>query len=362
MTVQTGLPTRKIKVLFIGGSNTVMKNGYSAETIRALGEYFDLERVDNLAIGGTSVGMGLWTTLNFDPSCHYDLVFVEYTVNDYGYSKDPAAFDAWRWALQALLGHLRRRFPRAAIHTLIFGRRGKHLDPRQRALVDATLEISAACHAHPIMVDAYLHGLLPEGESDHGLFADRGHYKRPLVTSLAANYISRVVVACDRRAQGHALAPVTPSPVQHADHRLFAPLGEVRDFRNSLYQLRAVALEVGGPWQEITIPGELVQLNYISTRESARIIVAEDAESPVAFDTLHKRTDNGEFAFLIRNLMFNWKGRPAGATGPRRLAVRAVASKAIKGQDFRYIEQYNMLGPRSAEQNKVVYLSGALFA
>ena len=55
--------TRKINILFLGGSNTMMKRGYADETVKALGEFFDIGRVDNLAAGGTSVGMGLWTTL-----------------------------------------------------------------------------------------------------------------------------------------------------------------------------------------------------------------------------------------------------------------------------------------------------------
>ena len=72
----------KANVLFIGGSNTVMKKGYSGETVRALGDYFDLGLVKNISVGGTTLGMALWTTLKLESPEVYDLIFIDGQGND----------------------------------------------------------------------------------------------------------------------------------------------------------------------------------------------------------------------------------------------------------------------------------------
>jgi hypothetical protein len=360
------VPSRqKVNLLFIGGSNTVMKNGYRAETINALGDHFEIGEVKNLSVGGTTLGMGLWAALNLESPQVYDLVFIEYTVNDYDLTKSSTKFANWQWAFETLLGHLRMHNPRARIHVLIFGRRDKYECLFQQALSKATRELSLRYQAHPIMVDDYVRGLAGDAAAGKRLYADRAHYARPIVTSLIANYIARVVIAEEQRLKAALyLAPPVPLPfpVRHCDHKLFAGLGKTHVFKNSLYDVNAVALEIDGPWREVIIPGGLIQLNYISTRDSARIVVAEEGEAPVAFDTLHKRTDNGEFAFLVRNFLFGWKQPPTRSGKPRKVAMRAVATKAVKDQDFRYVKQFHMLAPKTAERNKVVYLSGALFS
>jgi hypothetical protein len=358
-------PKPQANILFIGGSNTVMKNGYRSETIAALGDYFDIGDVKNLSVGGTTLGMGLWAALNLESPQSYDLIFIEYSVNDYDLAKSPSKFANWRWAFETLLGHLRTHNPGARIHVLIFGRRDKYECPFQQALNTATREIAPRYHAHSIMVDDYVRGLAGDAAAGKRLYADRAHYARPIVTSLIANYIARIVIAEDQRLQAalREAPPVpAPYPVQHCDHSLFSGLGETCGFKNSLYDVNAIALEIDGPWREITVPGGLIQLNYISTRHSARIVVAEEGEEPVAFDTLHKRTDNGDFAFLLRNFLFSWKKPPAGRGSPRKVAMRAIATREVKNQDFRYVKQFHMLAPKTPEQNRVVYLSGALFS
>lgn len=360
------IPSRqKVNLLFIGGSNTVMKNGYRAETVNALGDHFDIGEVKNLSVGGTTLGMGLWAALNLESLQTYDLVFIEYTVNDYDLSKTSTRFANWQWAFETLLGYLRMHNSKARIHILIFGRRDKYECPFQQALSKATREVSLRYQAHPIMVDDYVRGLAGDAAAGKRLYADRAHYARPIVTSLIANYIARIVIAEEQRLQLalRSAPPVPPPyPVRHCDHTLFAGLGETRTFKNSLYDVAAVALEIDGPWREVTIPGSLIQLNYISTQSSARIVIAEEGEEAVAFDTLHKRTDNGEFAFLVRNFLFSWKQPPTRSGKPRKIAMRAVATREVKSQEFRYVKQFHMLAPRTAERNKAVYLSGALFS
>jgi hypothetical protein len=363
MKTPSDLSSRKLNILFLGGSNTMMKNGYSGETVKALGEYFDIGHVDNLAVGGSAIGMGLYTSLKLPNT--YDIVFLAYSISDYSFVKSPVKITTWRWAFETLLKTLRQHNPEAHIYTLLFGRRSRQKGKSTVALFQETYEISERYGAHPINVDAYLHGLLPEGEPDVALYEDESHYARPVVSALAANYIARTVIATEHklRREEHVL-PAVPPPCRlgRAEHTLFSGIGETQHFKNSQHDTHAVGLRIDGPWQEITLPGELVQLNYISTKNSARILVAEEGQEPIAFDTLHKRVDSGEFRFLVRGLLFSWKNPPDGNSPPRKVALRAVADTDSNNADFRYIKQYHMMPPNTPEQNNAVYLLGALFS
>lgn len=357
------LSSKKLNILFLGGSNTMMKSGYSGETVKALGEYFDIGQVDNLAIGGSAIGMGLYTSLKLPNT--YDIVFLAYSISDYSFVKSPLKITTWRWAFETLLKTLRQHSPQAHIYTLLFGRRSRQNGKSTKALFQETREMSERYGAHPINVDAYLHGLLAEDQSDHALYEDESHYARPVVSALAANYIARTVIAAEHKRQRAPADLPTISPpcrLGRAEYTLFEGLGEAQHFKNSRHDTHAVALAIDGPWQEITIPGELVQLNYISAKNSARILVAEEGEAPIAFDTLHKRVDSGEFGFLVRGLLFSWKNPPDGRSPPRKVAMRAVADTGTESADFKYIKQFHMMPPNTPEQNNVVYLLGALYS
>lgn len=367
MSTSTPLAPRRVNILFLGGSNTMMKNGYAVELVKALGDYFEIGRVDNLAIGGSKIGMGLYTTLRLAPE-PYDLIFSSYSITDFGFMKFKSKVEVWRWAFENLLGHLRQHSPQARVHNLLLGRRDKHEDKIQRKLFKVSREISDQYGVQTINVDEYLHGLLPPDASDKALYEDASHYARPVVSALAGNYIARIVVGTEFRMQcGTATAmpgPAAPAPcrVQQSDHALFNGLGEEQIFRNSRHEIKAVALRLDESWKEITVPGSLMQLNYVSTQNSARIVIDEDGEEPVAFDTLHRRADNGEFSFLIRCLLFSWKKPPSGDVRSRRVRMRVSADPATESPEYRFIKQFRVLPPRTPEQNNVVFLSGALYS
>jgi hypothetical protein len=365
MTTSTPLAGRRVNILFLGGSNTMMKNGYAGELVKALGEYFEVGRVDNLAIGGSKIGMGLYTTLRLAAE-PYDLIFSSYSITDFGFVKKKSKVAVWRWAFESLLGHLRQHSPQARVHNLLLGRRDKTDDKVQLRLFKVSREISDQYGVQTINVDAYLHGLLPVDASDKSLYEDDSHYARPIVSALAGNYVARIVVATERRLQAapQAEKPVLAAPcrVQQSDHSLFTGLGEEQVFKNSRHEIKAVALKLEESWKEITVPGSLMQLNYISTQNSARIVIAEEGEQPVAFDTLHRRADNGEFAFLIRCLLFSWKNPPAGDGQPRKVKMRVCADPEPESTDYTFVKQFRVLPPRTPEKNNVVFLCGALYS
>jgi hypothetical protein len=367
MSTSTPLAPRRVNLLFLGGSNTMMKNGYAVELVKALGEYFEIGRVDNLAIGGSKIGMGLYTTLRLAPE-PYDLIFSSYSITDFGFMKFKSKVEVWRWAFESLLGHLRQHSPQARVHNLLLGRRDKREDKTQRKLFAVSREISDQYGVKTINVDEYLHGLLPADASDKTLYEDASHYARPVVSALAGNYIARVVVGTEFRLQCAAdtapRTPIAPVPcrVHQSDHALFDGLGEAQLFKNSRHEIKAVALRLDESWKEITVPGSLMQLNYISTQNSARIVIDEDGEEPVAFDTLHRRADNGEFAFLIRCLLFSWKKPPSGDGRSRRVRMRVSADPATESAEYKFIKQFRVLPPRTPDKNNVVFLSGALYS
>src|SRR5262245_58615557 len=227
---KAGAANGKVNVLFVGGSNTVLKRGYIDETVNARSAYFDLGQVDNLAIGGTTLGMGLWTVMTLPPAPQYDLIFIEYCINDYGLAKRPEKLTNWRWAYNGLINRFREHSPRARIHPLMFGRKSKRFCPIQQALFREVLEVSTQHRVYPIDVDSYLHGLLPDEKDNAELYDNESHYARPVVTSLIGNYVARIALSTDQRLQlelqqGLPVARSVADTIGHCDHRMFSSLG-----------------------------------------------------------------------------------------------------------------------------------------
>src|SRR5690606_7113577 len=123
-----------MRILFIGGSNFVIKTGVVSTIPTYLAESLKQELVEakNISVGGTGSLFGLHNLLELQDAGRFDFVFIEYGINDYGpYKRDPAL---WEAGFSTLLNTARLKCPKANIVVILLGRREKQFFPLQSKL------------------------------------------------------------------------------------------------------------------------------------------------------------------------------------------------------------------------------------
>jgi hypothetical protein len=330
-------------ILFIGGSNFVIRGGLSQRIPEdlALLSGRAVTRVDNLSVGGTACMAGLHRLLTFTDGEGVDFAFIEYGINDLPLHRRNAAL--WRSAFVALLDATRQRCPSAQIVVVLLGRRDRaHASPQ--AALHADIRRSAlAFGARLVDADAVLRssrfGALPF--SAH--YADGEHFESPRTVG----YLSLLSAA-------QALLPPVRSDVDDTavppDAGKEAPLwfraGDLtihplwtgchgvqsQEFRNSRFSLptRVCSLDAD---VVIDLPGEPCGLVFASSADSGSLRIEVDGEVSI-IHTLHKQVEAGRFEFLIRHAPFHWLKAPQKRrAGLRRLRLSLADMQGASAQE-----------------------------
>lgn len=316
------------RLLLLGGSNTVMKNGYVDGLIAALSDRRGPPaRVTNLAVGGNSTVHGLMIGLDAQDIASHDIAVIEYGVNDAKLAKD-GRLDLWRAATEGLLRRLLTARPDLHVVFALFARR----DMTQEFMfepLDATLELAAHYGAtHRVsLVDIdhlYRDVLFPGREDFAALYLDGAHYARPQIAGLTGALIAERILGAPDRAAGPLPPPLWPG---HFAEAQVIDLGKESDcvFENSRYRLQARRLAVG---EKLTLdlPGPLAAVEYVSVVGAATLRILEEGEARRTFHTRNVRMGEPKFpAFLVRCEDLALKPWAEGLTGPRRVTFEALA-------------------------------------
>lgn len=143
-----------MNILFVGGSNLVLKNGISSLVPLYLkNRNVDVENVYNISVGATSCLFGL-ENLTFFNKKAIDLVFIEYGINDMPlYVNDR---QLWEYAFTNLLALARKKYPSAEIVTILLGRRKERYWKNQDRMHQNMAEISRKYDALVVDIDSVL--------------------------------------------------------------------------------------------------------------------------------------------------------------------------------------------------------------
>jgi hypothetical protein len=360
MTEVMGRPN-PVNVLFLGGSNTLLSRGYVDSVRQIAAQVYGQElRIENRAVGGNSSIHGIEILAGVPALTDFDVIFIEYAVNDIFSNHTMQAWDA---GYEGLLRAILQAHPSARIVNLLLSPRKPRSEERKEAIFSRTWELSRHYGVECVDVDAYLRVELQlSSEEFAALYSDNAHYKRPIVSALIGNFICNHVFG---RAAVPALFPV---PAVHevnfqdaavVDFTAIDQYGTVRrDFRNSKFSCVSREVQPGFEY-EVELPGSVISLSFIAAPESGTLMVAEENEPPFLMETLHTEVKSERFAFLIRCFLLGWKdwSKPKH-TRPRRVRFSLAASS--QAQSVRMRNSPGMVPSEKTEIAQRAFLLSAL--
>jgi len=356
-----------MKLLVLGGSNTVLKHGYYTTLIEILKEIhnFNITKAINLAVGGNTSAHGLEIIKRRSDVADFDIILIEYTINDWVLSTDDT-FDVWAAAYEGLIRFARSCRPDVQIFSIILGRRDPEPVEREMRLVDGIEKISKYYGTHVINANLYLRAKVAEPSEILSFYEDSAHYKRRIVTSLIGNYVANGIVSAlsHNRTYSDGLPPSLSR--WHFEHSNIADLtkllqttgDELRIFSNSRFTQEAIRLRSGKTYTA-ELKGEIILLTFIVAPDSGTLMIEEEGKPPVALHTLHPSVLSGDFAFLIKSTVF--KQTSAAHCEPRKVSFRVLSRKEYRerGRAIK-MPAFNMISAPVENEDPSVYLSTAL--
>ena len=325
-----------MRFLIVGGSNSLISGGYLETALARLRGFPDVvvDEIANLSIGSVSCMRGLETLKRYDRLAAFDVVVLEYAVNDYVF--DQGAHAMWAAAYEGLIRHVAATAPGARVVSLTFGRReavSHRGQERRRRRLDL---LNRRYNSSVIDVDAEL---LVEHAGDPAAFAalyeTPAHYRRPDVARRVGERVAEGLrdVALSKKSVN--LAPPLSS-FQFGDAQVIDAF-EVLDlggtsgtrFENSRFQTEAATIPLGETIS-VDLAGPLIGLSYVSTPHACSILLEENGVRSLihtAFGAQKGMSRKARrFPFLMHNIAATWT-RWGWRTelGPRRVTLTAVA-------------------------------------
>lgn len=327
---------RPWNILFLGGSNTVIRRGYVRSMVAYLEHrYGPPGRVTNLAVGGNSIVHGLMCAKMTPDLADYNHVVVEYGVNDVKFAR-PDKIDTWRGAAEGLLRVLLAA--REDVHVIVpqFTRRDMkpHMFATANGMENLADHYATSHNVTLVDIDRLLRNVLLKNRADFPpLYIDGGHLRRPDVTALVGGLIGAEAAAAPRRPGGALPGPLHPWHFAKAD--ILDLVGDPdcanRRFKNSIFDIRTRHIALG---ERVTLdlPGALAGLEIVSCSEGAALRISEEGADPYVLYSRHTGGDELRFPFLLRCVADTKKPWREAARGPRRVILEALA-KAAPGEE-----------------------------
>jgi hypothetical protein len=360
-------------ILFIGGSNTVMKEGYVSQLTDLMrnGAFFMVDKVDNIAVGASSCTLALERLLNMSNLNEYDIFFIEYTINDSAiYVKDGGDI-TWRLSYEGLIRMILQQNPKAIIVPLIFGRLYSRHVPPQEAMRQFILQLQPLYNLCVIDSDAMLRGVQGKAGQFRKQYEDVEHYAYPYTTNLIAHHIYLNLLQYLHNHPEHNFTKL-PNPLEKycfdniatfdltTDYKNKAKY-EITNFTNSRYNLNAITIPVG---ESITIEltSPIISLSFISAANSCSLLIDSDGEATV-IDTLHRKVHDGDFKFLYKNFTFtDSRWRQDFFKTPRTITLKAIDSDERTALEKHHKDAFNMMANQASEKTELkIYLCRVVY-
>lgn len=351
---------RPWSLLFLGGSNTLMRLGYSQALVACLADRMGPPaKVTNLAVGAGSSAHGLMIAKTRPDLADHDVIVVEYGVNDVKLSQ-AGGIDVWRGAAEGMLRHILAARPDARVVFPLFARRD--MKPSQfqaaRELVDLAAHYGRTHSVRVADIDHLLRDVLfPEAAEFNALYEDKAHFRRPLVARLVGAITASELMAAQPGAGAPLPDPVHPWNFAGAEVVDLARIGRPADrsFVNSRYDVPARRIGIGEALT-VDLPGAIAAIEFVSLTTAATLIVAEEGQPAFAMHTRHTAIGKGgKFNFLVRCQAIEGRSWAAGGGGPRQVTLRA----RVAAGRTPLVPAYNMQ-PAASAQAEAVYVTRLL--
>jgi hypothetical protein len=360
-------------ILFIGGSNSVMNQGFVPQLTELLrnSSLLQIDKVENISVGASSCTLGLERILKMPTLGEYDIFFIEYTINDLSiYSKDGGDV-TWRYAYEGLIRIILSNNQNAIIVPLIFGRLHEKSAASQMEMRQFIQQLQPVYNLCIVDNDELLRDVKASPALFRGLYLDGEHYNSPYATGLIAHQIYYNLL---QYLHNHQPNEATKLP-QAVEKKCFDNIAsynfandyknksqyEIANFTNSRYQIEAIAIPIGGSIS-VDLPSPAVALSFISAQSSCSLLIDVNGEKTV-IDTLHRKVREGDFNFLYKNFTFTdsrWKNDIFRM--PTTITLKAIGNEERADLKKHYKEAFNMISNQSDEIDDLrVHLSAVVY-
>ncbi|WP_217522748.1 SGNH/GDSL hydrolase family protein [Vibrio metschnikovii] len=335
-----------MRLLFIGGSNCVIKNGI-ADCIPKHLEFFgyNIEKTYNLSIGATTSLFGL-ENFNLSNIKDIDIVFIEYGINDYPLFLNDQKL--WRYAYGELLRKVRDRYPNSIVISILLGRRQKEFWGKQKLIHDNMIDICKETGVLCVDVDRELKSISPSNAEFESLYNDETHFK-----SRAVEYISRLVASRYSLLYKDFLNNDI-NDVGDINFCQYSPGGKVSVFENSKLTRKTTFIEKNNS-VELKVKGIPVALSFVMCHDSSSLLIETQFGNKI-ISTKNKSISEGKFPFLVKQIpLYGFFNNNHGINIYHDIKITAIDSNSHRWSDDLYQKSYGMLD--DVDHSKGVYLS-----
>ncbi len=248
-----------MNVLIVGGSNSRLKTGYTS-SLRSKLELLgcQIDTFTNISLGANTCLLGIVSLLDLKDGISYDIVVLEYSVNDYSMVAR-GDWSLWRASYEGIVRKIFRLWPASKLCCVLLGRSNVDAILWDRQINETK---SIAKHYNAIVCDAqYCVPLSIEGDS---VYADPMHYSQ-LAQDFTGNLAAKLI--CDR---DKCASNIFPQAFYDSVFDKVAVLdistlgtGKKRIFSTSIVKIEALELGISDSF-EVDIPGQLVCVMFVS--------------------------------------------------------------------------------------------------
>ncbi|WP_198120631.1 SGNH/GDSL hydrolase family protein [Massilia rhizosphaerae] len=296
-----------MNILVVGGSNSLLKNGYVQHLEQALAARMPVT-VRQLSVGATSSLAAIGRLFETAGNMEVDVILYEYSINDAGhFAWRPDGGASWLLCLHLLIKAAAQLYPNAVFVPLVFAMQ-RFASPAVRdPFYDFQVEWFARLGLSTIDVRRWLADLF----LDHPpawLYGDEAHYATPQATALIGCEIARRLL----------VARTQDAPLSAIWERLqtISPHGSLE---MAYVPAAGLAQFVSGPAELMLDGNRLMQLTFLRMREGS---------------TLALRTEMFPLALYLKSDAQHDSVRlsleSAGVSGTVTTGTRHVATDALR--------------------------------
>lgn len=249
-----------MRILIIGGSNSLLKGGYVHHLAQSLQGYAEAEIVQ-ISVGATTslsaIGR-LHETFDGRPA---DIILYEYGINDTGHFAQRADGAAsWLMCLHLLLKVAARLYPSAVFVPLVLAQQHHFSANAPHPIYDAQIRAYQELALPYIDIRAWMSALFL-GRAPDWMYRDAAHYDTPHATAIIGALVAQRLLAL--KAQGAETLAATAARLQQV-----SPFA-----RTEVIYIPALNLQqfTSGPVQPGRVANRLMHVNFLRLLPGGRL-------------------------------------------------------------------------------------------
>ena len=242
-----------MKILIIGGSNSLMTDGYVSHLHRTLQAQTGVDIVQ-ISVGATTTLSAIGRLFETHGSTQQvDVVLYEYAINDAGhFARRAGGEESWLLCLHLLIKTVARLYPSAIFVPLILAQQQHFSASAPHPFHDTQLRAYEALKLSPIDIRAWMSALFL-GRAPDWMYRDEAHYSAPHATSIIGALVARRLLE---------LVAARAEPVSAVCQRMLADSPYAK---TELIYVPAVNLQqfTSGPVQVSHVVNRLMRVDFL---------------------------------------------------------------------------------------------------